>query len=82
MSELDSGSPKTQGTGETSRQEAREIGRGGIYLTATKLYFIVSSYLIYFGIPQLGGDDLLGAFKAVGSWLASLTLFFFLRWFS
>lgn len=57
----------------SASDETRRIGRGALYLTITKLYFIVGSYVIYFGIPRLGGDrgdGLLGDYKAAGAWLS------------
>lgn len=59
------------GTG-SSPEDARNIGRGGVYLTCTKLYFLLSSYLIYWGLAAVGGDNLLGRYKQVN---ALLTVF-------
>ncbi len=53
--------------------ETRRIGRGALYLTITKLYFIVGSYAIYFGLPRLGGaggDALFADYKKVGALLS------------
>ena len=53
--------------------ETAQIGRGALYLTMTKLYFIVGSYAIYFGLPRLGGirgDALFADYKKVGALLS------------
>ena len=66
---------RAEGGGETpaAGDQARRIGRGGIYLTFTKLYFIASSYLIYFALPAIGGLALLGGYGTVNAYLSLLS---------
>lgn len=61
---------------EAHEDQSRAIGRGALYLTLTKLWFIAASYVIYLGIPRIGGGDatgLLGDYKAVGAWLSVIS---------
>ncbi len=41
---------------EASTTDAASIGRGAVFLTFTKLWFMVSGYVIYFGLPRLMGE--------------------------
>lgn len=36
--------------------DAGSIGRGALFLTMTKLWFMVSGYVIYFGLPRIFGS--------------------------
>lgn len=47
--------------------KASVAGRGVIFLSASKFYFILSGYAIYFGLPRLLGDELFGLFAVVNS---------------
>lgn len=50
----------------TSADETRNIGRGALYLTCTKLWFLVSGYVIVFGLPRILGDKaLMGKYGVV-----------------
>jgi O-antigen/teichoic acid export membrane protein len=51
-----------------------KIARGGLYLTLTKLWFILGSYVIYFGMTRVSsaGDAILGDYKLAGAWLSIL----------
>lgn len=60
-------------TDAAAKDQTATIGRGALYLTMTKLYFIVGSYAIYFGIPRLGGesgDALFAEYKLIGAMLS------------
>ncbi|MFT7618582.1 MAG: stage V sporulation protein B [Planctomycetota bacterium] len=41
---------------ESLEDDAQKIGRGALYLTGTKLWFMVSGYIIYFGLPRILGS--------------------------
>ena len=43
----------------------KTITQGTIYITAAKLYFIVSSYAIYFALPRLISSELFGIYGFV-----------------
>lgn len=53
-------------TSETSDQEkveaddVRAVGRGAFYLTCTKLWFLLSGYVIYFALPRMLGPGDVG----------------------
>ncbi len=53
---------------------ASKIARGGLFLTLTKLWFILGSYVIYFGMTRVSsaGDAILGDYKLAGVWLSIL----------
>lgn len=63
-------------TGAGAADQTRNVGRGALYLTATKFYFIGASFFIYFGITAvaraLGQNEvaLLGDYKAVNNLLS------------
>lgn len=50
----------------TPADETAKIGRGALYLTFTKLWFLVTGYVIVFGLPRILGDKaLMGKYAVV-----------------
>ena len=47
-------------------------GRGVLYLTISKFYFILAGYAIFFGLPRLLGEELFGLFAIINSIVAIL----------
>lgn len=47
-------------------------GRGVLFLTISKFYFILAGYAIFFGLPRLLGEELFGLFAIVNSIVAIL----------
>ena len=45
----------TDSKDRVQEDDARNIGRGALYLTMTKLWFMVSGYIVYFGLPRILG---------------------------
>ncbi len=45
----------TDSKDQVPEDDAKAIGRGALYLTMTKLWFMVSGYVVYFGLPRLLG---------------------------
>ena len=39
-----------------AHDETQKVGRGALYLTMTKLWFMVSGYVIVFGLPRILGE--------------------------
>ena len=68
--------PETD-AGQGAVDQTRTVGRGGLYLTMTKIFFIVASYAIVFGIPRAvgkeRGDAVFGDYGAVNAWLSVLS---------
>ncbi|MBI4854727.1 MAG: oligosaccharide flippase family protein [Acidobacteria bacterium] len=52
-------------TNQEKESLVKTVTQGTIYITAAKLYFIVSSYAIYFVLPRLISSDLFGIYGFV-----------------